>query len=199
MTSPAEDLRILCRQIRSRSAEHQAALGHLHPARLHGQVVSILRQELDSLVRVVYLLHVNEDARRADLVRDAVEGIQWIQPHSRRRVTDREMAKLADGLNGWTLSVYKFGCAFIHLSSFHDYRERDPMEMISQEEREAILSHMRHYHGGPCGSRPTFDELANFLPDVFRKIASNLESYLKQLEELALTVPDDISTPKACE
>lgn len=199
MTSPAEDLRILCRQIRSRSAEHQAALWCLHPAGLHGQVVSILRQEVDSLVRVVYLLHVSDDARRADLVRDAVEGIQWTQPQSRRRVTDREMAELANGLNGWTLSVYKFGCAFIHLSSFHDYRERDPMEMISQDEREAILSHMRHYHGGPCENRPSFEELAFFLPAVFQKISSNLECYLKQLEELAVTVTEDISTPKACE
>jgi hypothetical protein len=109
------------------------------------------------------------------------------------------MVEIANGMNGWTLSVYRFGCAFIHLSSFHDYRERDPMEAISEEERLAILSHMRHYHGGPCGNRPSFEELTFYLPDVFRKIASNLESYLMQLEELAIASPENLATSKASE
>jgi hypothetical protein len=36
-------------------------------------------------------------------------------------MTDREMIVIAHELQGWTQSVYKFGCAFIHLSSLHDY------------------------------------------------------------------------------
>jgi hypothetical protein len=92
------------------------------------------------------------------------------------------MVELANELQGWTKSVYSFGCAFIHLSSFHDYRERDPMEMISEEEREAILTHMQYYHGGPSGPTVTFHDLLPYLPMVFDKIARNLECYVASLE-----------------
>lgn len=111
-----------------------------------------------------------------------VAGNQWAR-ESGGRVTDRQMVELADNLHGWTRSVYKFGCAFIHLSCFHDYNHRDPLSLLDSGEREAILGHMRHYHGGPCSPNPTFDDLSMYLPDVFRKVASNLEHYVVSLEE----------------
>jgi hypothetical protein len=92
------------------------------------------------------------------------------------------MVDLANQLQGWTESVYRFGCAFIHLSRFHDHQARDPMDMISDDEKEAVLKHMRHYHGGPHGSDPRFNDLIPYLPGVFEKIASNLECYVKDLQ-----------------
>jgi hypothetical protein len=171
-----------CHQVRARSAEHRKAVRCLGPAELHGQIVAIFRQELDSMVRVIYLLSIEDRNRRHELIQAAVDGQTWTHAKKRKRITDREMVELADCLQGWTQSVYRFGCAFIHLSSFHDYRTRDPMQAISDEEREAILSHMRHYHGGPASDRPSFEEVAFFLPMVFDKIASNLEHYIVSLE-----------------
>ena len=101
---------------------------------------------------------------------------------SRRRVTDREKVDLADKLHHWTKAGYSFGGAFIHLSSSHDYRTRDPLSQIPKEERDAILGHLRYYYGGPCQRSPTFDDIVPLLPSVFMKIAGNLECYLKQLE-----------------
>lgn len=92
------------------------------------------------------------------------------------------MVSLANKLEGWAESVYRFGCAFIHLSSFHDYQERDPMDMVSDDEKKSILKHMRYYHGGPPDPNPTFNDLIPFLPQVFEKIASNLEFYIGELE-----------------
>ena len=57
------------------------------------------------------------------------------------------------------------------------------MDMISLDERRTILDHMRYYHGGPTSGHPSFQELVLYLPSVFEKIASNLECYVKQLEE----------------
>jgi hypothetical protein len=42
---------------------------------------------------------------------------------------------------------------------------------------------MRSYHGGPCHDNPDMAELSLYVPQVFEKIASNLEYYLKQLEQ----------------
>ncbi|GAB4119851.1 MAG: hypothetical protein Kow00104_02560 [Rhodothalassiaceae bacterium] len=157
------------------------------PSPLPGQMVSILRQELDSRVRVVFLLAQKDRTFRNIPISAAVSGRFWTQPgtepRKERRITDRDMIDLADRLHNWTRSVYKYGCAFIHLSNLHDYGARDPFLSLPDGERESILTHMRYFHGGPCGPNPTFRDLIPFLPDVFEKIASNLECYLEDLEK----------------
>lgn len=180
--SPSE---AFCRQVRSRSNEHQQAMLLLSGANLAGQMVSILRQELDSMVRVIYLLAQPLD-RRALLIESSVNGEKWSQQNSKGRVTDKEMVELAQHLQGWTQSVYKFGCAFIHLSCLHDYNDRDPLRQLSNEERADILNHCRSYHGGPTTSEPTFLDLVPYFPKVLKKIADNLECYLNSLESGAL-------------
>lgn len=175
-------LPIFLRQVRSRSDEHQRAMAVLERERLAGQMVAVLRQELDSMVRVIYLLTQSTE-RRALLVEASVRGEKWSQPNSRASVTDKEMVDLAQNLQGWTRSVYKFGCAFIHLSALHDYNDRDPLEQLPAQEREDILDHCRHYHGGPSGDAPKFSDLVTYLPRVLEKIAGNLECYLEDLEK----------------
>ena len=175
-------LAIFLRQVRSRSEEHQRAMQVLAKEKLAGQMVAVLRQELDSMVRVIYLL-TQDIERRSTLIEASVKGEKWNQPNSRASVTDKEMVDLAQNLQGWTRSVYKFGCAFIHLSGLHDYNDRDPLEQLSSQEREDILDHCRSYHGGPQGTDAKFSELVPYLPRVLEKIARNLECYLEKLEQ----------------
>lgn len=153
----------------------------LAQAGLAGQMVSVLRQELDSMVRVIYLLTQSSE-RRELLIEASVKGEKWSQASSRAPVTDREMVDLAQALQGWTQSVYKFGCAFIHLSGLHDYNDRDSLAQLPSQERSDILEHCRHYHGGPSTNEAGFDALVPFLPRVLDKIAGNLECYLAALE-----------------
>jgi len=176
------DLEIFCRQIRERSNENRQAIHLLHSAHISSQIVSILRQELDSMIRAIYLLSISDMVYRDKLIKASVEGNEWTEKGNKKRITDRKMVDLANNLQGWTESVYRFGCGFVHLSSFHDYKERDPMKMISDEEKNAILKHMRYYHGGPSSTDPKFRDLIPYLPQVFEKIASNLEVYIKDLE-----------------
>ena len=174
------DIAIFCRQVRERSQENRRAMSLLHGAALMGQAVGVLRQELDSMVRVIYLLSVTDRARRMQLISAAANGEKWKSQMS-GQVTDREMVDLAEHLHGWTGSVYRFGCAFIHLSSYHDYKSRDPVKTLSAKEHSDLLGHLRHYHGGPPSNEFTFLDLATFLPAVFEKIASNLEHYIETL------------------
>ncbi len=83
-------LTVFLRQVRSRSMEHQRAMQLLSSAGLAGQMVSVLRQELDSMVRCVYLL-TQDHPRRALLIDASVHGEKWSQEGSRAKVTDREM------------------------------------------------------------------------------------------------------------
>jgi hypothetical protein len=175
-------LESFCRQIRLRSSDNRKAFQLLGAGDIPSQMVAVLRQELDSMIRAIYLLSQSDMTYRDELIQASVEGKQWIAKGKKHRITDKEMVEIANELHGWTESVYRFGCAFIHLSSFHDYRERDPMDMISKEEKESVLKHMRYYHGGPSQANPTFKDLIPYLPMVFEKIASNLECYVKDLE-----------------
>ena len=172
-----------CCVLRKRSSEHFEAMTRLHD--LPGMMASILRQELDSMVRAIYLLSIEDLNERKRLIKQTLNGQRWTvstRKGKNRIVTDKEMSELSNKLQGWTLSVYKFGCAFIHLSNFHDYSSSNPFDALTIEEQSDILKHMNYYHGGPASVHPSFQELACFFPRVFEKIATNLECYIKDLE-----------------
>ncbi len=172
-----------CEILRKRSAEHSVAMNRVYD--LPGMMASILRQELDSMVRAIYLLTITDLDERKRLMLQSLSGQVWTAPTQRgrqRKITDRDMVELSNQLQGWTLSVYKFGCAFIHFSNFHDYSVSNPFESLSSTEQSDILYHLRYYHSGPHTDHPSFEELSSYFPRVFEKIAGNLECYIDSLE-----------------
>jgi hypothetical protein len=175
-----------CNIVRQRSKENKQAIGLLSRSGLNGQVMSVLRQELDSMVRVIFLLSLLIDDRN-HLINLTLTGKKW-KLRSNANVTDKQMVELADTLNGWTESVYKFGCAFIHLSSFHDYFFNDPFENLGQDEIDSIKTHLNYYHDFPMTNELTMQSISFYLPMVFEKIESNLECYVKQLEDRETTL-----------
>jgi hypothetical protein len=172
-----------CEIIRKRSSEHSKAMSRVED--LPGMMVSILRQELDSMVRAIFLLAISDIVERKRLIAQSLNGKKWSVETAKgknKKVTDQEMVELSNKLQGWTLSVYKFGCAFIHFSNFHDYSTSNPFESLDAKEQTDILEHLRYYHSGPTTDTPSFETLSTYFPRVFNKIADNLECYLKDLE-----------------
>jgi len=177
--------------IKARSDEHEIAFARIHD--LPGSMMSVLRQELDSLIRVLYLLSVVDLEERKRLMACTISGERWsvLTPKSKMAVvTDAIMVEAAEKFEGWARSVYKFGCAFIHLSNFHGYNSQNPLNSISEEEKADLLRHMRYYHGGPESDNPTFHELARYFPRIFGKIKGNLECYLESLSKNSY--PEDV-------
>ncbi len=97
-------------------------------------------------------------------------------------VRDRDMVDLAQHLHGWTQNVYRFGCAFIHLSSMHDYGTNDPFTALPQSDRIWIIEHLRNYHGASMETVWTFEQVSNYAPAILEKISTNLEFELARLE-----------------
>ena len=180
------DTHTFCTMIRNRSDENRRAMhcfsslqGVLSPT------ISILRQELDSMVRVIYLLQMSDMEERSRLIKSTLRGEKWKVPTpkgKRRDVTDREMVDLSQHLQGWTQSVYRFGCAFVHLSDFHNHHAQNPFQQLTEAERQGVLSHMRNYHGGPLHDNLNMEEFSEYLPRIFDKIADNLKCYVEHLE-----------------
>jgi hypothetical protein len=175
-----------CRQVRSRSAEYAKAMRVLESDHLPGVMVSLLRQELDSMIRVIYLLATSDMSERRRLIEASVAGERWTRIGKKGKpavITDDEMQKLSTRLHNWAKNVYKFGCNFIHLSAAHDYNDRDPFVNLPAETQREIIDYLRFYHGGrPTQEHPTFADLTPLFPEVLEKISGNLERHLKQLE-----------------
>ena len=169
-----------CNIIRTRSAENKKAAELLYHQQLFGQVMSIVRQELDSLVRCIYLLET-ELSQRHILMTQTINGERWRNSQN-RIITDRDMVNISAQLWGWTKSVYDLGCGFIHLSNFHTYSNSNPFEVLSSEEKENIISHLNNYHGYPLTQELTFGSVSHYLLRVFEKVCSNLTCYVERLE-----------------
>jgi hypothetical protein len=186
------DLEVFCRQIRKRSNEHARAIELLSRNHLIGPMIAILRQELDSLIRCIFVLAIKDLSYRSGLVSDAVNGRKWRRVDGKGSVTDREMVELSNQLHGWTQSVYSFGCAFIHLSQFHDYEDRNPLSTLDSSELAAINHHLSYYHGVTVNKETRLHDIAHVLPAVFEKIAGNLKYYVDELESGSAKPPSDI-------
>lgn len=137
------------------------------------------------MVRVIYLVDIADDTERKRLISDTMAGNKWKIKTANskfRDVTDREMVDVAQKLHGWTQSVYKFGCAFIHLSNHHNHEQSDPFASLVDQEKQDILQHMRCYHGGPTSNNPSIQEISMYIPMIFEKISANLERHIQDLE-----------------
>ncbi|QFG52962.1 hypothetical protein [Chryseobacterium sp.] len=170
-----------CQILRERSAENVSAGRLLFQNRLYGQLISVLRQELDSLVRAVFLLSKDLSTRQ-HFITQTLQNTKWTLPNSRTVVTDRNMVDLTDRLHGWTNSVYKLGCAFIHLSPMADYRNSNPFQQLDQTEIIDIKQHLHNYHGFHLNDDLNMDTVSPYLLRVLDKVSSNLECYIEYLE-----------------
>lgn len=170
--------------IKQRSCENKKAFDALYQLQLYGNCLSVVRQELDSLIRVIYLLTIPDLHEREVLIHATLNGEKWKRKNSAGKmiiITDKEMVELSEKLNGWTLSVYKFGCSFIHLSQFHDYHIIDPLNALSEIEKENIINHINYYHGASLNIKSTINDVIPYLGNILEKIKSNLECYLNDL------------------
>jgi len=175
-----------CTILRERSLEHKKAITLMLQNELYGQAISILRQELDSMVRVIFLIEEPDFSIREHYVEQTLENVKWTLPNSRSAITDRQMVELSNLLFGWTKSVYKLGCAFIHLSPMSNYRNENPFLNLDEVEIQDIKNHLHNYHGFPLASDLNMDNISPYLNKVFTKVSDNLEAYIENFENDAV-------------
>jgi hypothetical protein len=138
--------------------------------------IGILRQELDSMARTLYLLNEPRRKRRSALL------MQATSPGQRWGIRDGEIAEPARRHGGWVDMVYKFSSRFIHLSNQHDYMVRDPFQALAPSERVEMTEYLNFYHHGDLTANSTFADVIEYVPRVFQKISDNLDYYLDELE-----------------
>ena len=175
-----QNLKVFCDIIQKRSMENSESIKILYEKGLYGICISILRQELDSMVRVLFLLSQKQSVR-AFLIMQTLNNEKW--KIGAKIITDARLIENVLKLHGWARNVYVFGCSFIHLSPFHYYSVVDPFSTIPNIQCEAIKNYMMDYHKFPKHLNVTFETMQPYLLCIFEKINNNLIYYLEQLSK----------------
>ncbi|MEU3168530.1 hypothetical protein [Streptosporangium sp. NPDC006930] len=178
----AEDFYTFCRTVEARSQEHRQAMDIALERGWWAIAGSVLRMELDSMIRVIYLLY-NPDVRDRILA-SCVTGKGFTD--DRGRIPDRKMIDVATGDKGWVDAVYRFGNRFVHLTDAHDYAEVDPFQ--SYEHKDEVIKYLNQYHGGKLSGQPlddssTLRDIAAYAPHVLNKITRNLDINIERLRD----------------
>jgi hypothetical protein len=178
--TPAKDIDTFCRAVGARSQEHRQAMQVAVDQGWWAITGSVLRMELDSMIRVIYLLR--RPASRDRILASCVAG-QGFRDGG-RRIPDSDMLAVAIGHEPWVKSVYEFGNKFVHLTDAHDYAEVDPFR--NYKDKDQVIDYLRQYQGQtipglPLDGGSTMREIAAYAPDVLNKISSNLGSYIDNL------------------
>lgn len=174
-----------CGILRTRSAENKESFDVLFQNGLYGNCFSVLRQELDSMIRVIFLLNIPEIPQRESLIQKTLNGEKWTFINHNNKVqtiTDKDMVNIANDLWGWTQNVYKFGCAFIHLSNFHNYLTEDPFMTLPENEKSDIINQINNYHFANLNIDSNLNDIIPYLPKVMAKISANFEYNIRSLE-----------------
>lgn len=173
-------LQNFCNIVKNRSEENDKAIKLLVNNELYSNAVSILRFELDSMIRVLYLLSCDEDTRTRHL-KQFFQDQKWKQ--NGKYITDRLMVNKAINIHGWASKVYDFACAFIHLSYYHDYYNDDPFSRMDKNNLEVIKNYMIEFHEFKKEENITFNSLKPYMLNIFHKLNGNLKCYIEDLEK----------------
>lgn len=175
-----DNLAKFIRLTRDRSRDNTLSIQTLHRQGLYGQSIAILRQELDSLIRVCYLLTIPDLNERKRLINDTLDGKKW--KANGQNVTDRKMVTIATQYNHWAPEVYDFGNSFTHLTNYHDYKTTDPLSKLTLDEKNTIRKYLNSYHSFGTIREVTFESVVPYIPQVAQKVSGNLNCYLDDLE-----------------
>ncbi len=138
----SQHLNIFLSQAKQRSNENEKSFKLLVDNECYGVAIGLLRQELDTLIRLCYLWspETTNDVANS-LIEKSVNGEQWrVVNHNGKsvKVFERDMLDLSSSLGGWENVIYSFGCKLIHLTDYHLYKTEDPFTKIEEIDKKEI-------------------------------------------------------------
>jgi hypothetical protein len=180
-----------CRQVETRSNEFQNVMPILIEHRAWIVAGSVLRMQVESVSRAVFLLNDPLDVRKWRVERSFevnMDGKFPNLPPKHGAVPDTEMAILADekvpGLQKSALSIYKLGCKLVHLSNAHDYEHTDPYQDLPADVRREMILDPLFTIWGRAGitTESTFAEVMEYAsPRALRKLTELVNVSVKRL------------------
>ena len=179
--------------IKKRSDEHKKAFEFAVQEKLYGQMGAIIRQELDSLLRVDYFKRLSEQEKKDTLAKFLANEKRTFPSDANMLETntikyelpskdcDEEIELMLGAMSmGWTRFIYSIGCSLIHLTQLHNSGEVEPQLAFTDEERREIVEGVNCWQKLAMKSSFrisqdfTFNDLVMAAPAAFHKLRSNL-------------------------
>ncbi len=167
---------MFCKIIRQRSAENRQAIESMsvHLGGTLSPAFSVLRQELDSMVRVVFLLSIDDLCERRRLIRTTLDGQKWRVVTSTgkwRTVTDREMSRPFSAIAGLDmLSVQVWMRFHSFIGPPQSSVGRSVLESCPKPKSKPSVLTCVVTTAGHASDDLTLDEFVRYIPAVFEKI-----------------------------
>jgi hypothetical protein len=174
--------------IKSRMEENKKAFSLLMQEKLYSLIGSILRLELDSLIRMAYINSKKDESDKEVLLSQFINGNRW--SYEKKLVTDRMMLNnlmCRLGL-GWAEPIYDICCAFIHLSPYHDWGEIEPTNNLTIENRKTIVEHVKAHQHKDLDLNFGFYDLVSIADGIFDKLQGNLKCEIETFEKNIMEV-----------
>ena len=162
-----------------RLEENHKSFDILFELKNYGNCISILCQELDQYIHMLYLLKQPQDIRDR-YIANSINDQKWYSlsaDNKKKYVTDEDIDNFAMTLNGWELGIFHFKKAFNDISKNFNYMLKDPIKGLDRCEKNVIFRYIKEYHDPSFSTEYTISEFIPKLPMVFKKVADSIHRY----------------------
>jgi hypothetical protein len=166
--------------IKEKSSVNNASLVSAQEQKLYAQAIDILQQDIDSLLRVSYLLTIGDRSERSALMEAMLKGEEW--KTGKKNITGSDMAAVVLHFNKWIAEVFDFGNLFTKITDHHDYKSADPLANLTSIQKTTLRYYLSTYHQFPYDMAMNFSNVLSYLPKVSTKVITNLKRNLVDLE-----------------
>jgi len=145
MITPLEEFKKIVFQ---RLEENQKSFDILFGLKHYGNCISIMRQELDQIIRLLFLLNSAKNVQK-QLIESSINNHKWFvinKENKKDYITDEIISKYSESLKGWDKSIYEFGLAFGSLATTFNYGTKDPIKTMAENDRDKIYKYIIEYH-----------------------------------------------------
>jgi hypothetical protein len=180
MITPTKEYKNL---ITHRLEENWKSFKLLFDIKHYGNCISLMCQELDQFIIVLYLLK-QDLYRRNHLIGLSINSQKWFiigKDTKKEYINDDVLLNFANSLTGWERSIYEIGFIFKHLTVNSNYVLKNPILSLDEAERKLIHEYVFEYHTKELPKEYKIDDLVPILPLVFEKISDSLKSYMVNL------------------
>jgi hypothetical protein len=171
------------KMISNRLDENMKSFNLLFDLKHYGNCISIMCQELDQIVRLLYLINISPDYRK-QLISSSINNQKWHITHvdnQKEYITDEILLDFSKMLNGWEKSIIEFGYLFKSISVNYNYGLRDPIKSMTDPDRLKLYVYIQEYHSSSFPKQFSTDEIIPILPMIMKLIGENMNNYLSKI------------------
>ena len=170
--------------ILQRLDENRKSFDLLYGIKHYGNCISIMCQELEQTIKILFLLNQNESEQK-QFIEQSINNRAWFtitRDNKKEYITEEKLIQYSDTLSGWDKSKYEFGLAFGNIANTYNFGTKDPIMGISENDKGKIYRYIAEYHNKTFPQEYSLNDLIIELPTILNMISNHLINYLDRVK-----------------